>query len=405
MNNLNIDSTKKYLVAVSGGSDSIFLLNNILKKIDKKNIVVCHVNYNFRVDSNIDQKIVQDFCLEHNLKLEILNVNQNYLELKTNFESWARTLRYDFFNEIANKYNIFNLLVAHNLNDLIETYLLQKQRNNQVNYYGLKTQSKYKDMNIHRIMLDIKKSYILNYLDNHNIKYAIDSTNLDNKYERNKIRSTLNEDDFNTLLEEIKTKNQQLDKINKIVDKYLKNNLVNDELELNKDLFSLEHNVIQRIIYNYFKVIKKEELLLNRSNKTIVEITKTLVNSKKNFWKITLNEYSLIKDYDKLFLISNELLKPRTLIINNLDDLINQTMFENINQIEQIIFNQRDFSYIITNDYEKYKLETTIDNKKTNRYLIDRKIRYKSRILNPIVYNKDKKIILNKIKKYYLTNN
>lgn len=254
-------------------------------------------------------------------------------------------------------------------------------------------------------MLDIKKSYILNYLDNHNIKYAIDSTNLDNKYERNKIRSTLNEDDFNTLLEEIKTKNQQLDKINKIVDKYLKNNLVNDELELNKDLFSLEHNVIQRIIYNYFKVIKKEELLLNRSNKTIVEITKTLVNSKKNFWKITLNEYSLIKDYDKLFLISNELLKPRTLIINNLDDLINQTMFENINQIEQIIFNQRDFSYIITNDYEKYKLETTIDNKKTNRYLIDRKIRYKSRILNPIVYNKDKKIILNKIKKYYLTNN
>ncbi|KNG79387.1 tRNA lysidine(34) synthetase TilS [Mycoplasma sp. HU2014] len=405
MNNLNIDSTKKYLVAVSGGSDSIFLLNNILKKIDKKNIIVCHVNYNFRVDSNIDQKIVQDFCLEHNLKLEILNVNQNYLELKTNFESWARTLRYDFFNEIANKYNIFNLLVAHNLNDLIETYLLQKQRNNQVNYYGLKTQSKYKDMNIHRIMLDIKKSYILNYLDNHNIKYAIDSTNLDNKYERNKIRSTLNEDDFNTLLEEIKTKNQQLDKINKIVDKYLKNNLVNDELELNKDLFSLEHNVIQRIIYNYFKVIKKEELLLNRSNKTIVEITKTLVNSKKNFWKITLNEYSLIKDYDKLFLISNELLKPRTLIINNLDDLINQTMFENINQIEQIIFNQRDFSYIITNDYEKYKLETTIDNKKTNRYLIDRKIRYKSRILNPIVYNKDKKIILNKIKKYYLTNN
>lgn len=138
MNNLNIDSTKKYLVAVSGGSDSIFLLNNILKKIDKKNIIVCHVNYNFRVDSNIDQKIVQDFCLEHNLKLEILNVNQNYLELKTNFESWARTLRYDFFNEIANKYNIFNLLVAHNLNDLIETYLLQKQRNNQVNYYGLK---------------------------------------------------------------------------------------------------------------------------------------------------------------------------------------------------------------------------------------------------------------------------
>ncbi|AJM72212.1 tRNA lysidine(34) synthetase TilS [Mycoplasma yeatsii] len=405
MNNLNIDSTKKYLVAVSGGPDSIFLLSNILKNIDNKNIVVCHVNYNFRADSNIDQKIVQDFCLQHNLKLEILNVSQDYLELKTNFESWARTLRYDFFNEIANKYNIFNLLVAHNLNDLIETYLLQKQRNNEVNYYGLKNKSKYKDMTIYRIMLNIKKSYIINYLDTHNIKYAIDSTNSDIKYERNKIRSILNEDDFDTLLEEIKIKNDQLNDINKIVDKYLKNNLIDDELELNKELFSFKNNVIQRIIYNYFKAIKKEELLLNRSNKTIVEITKTLINSKKNYWKITLNEYSLIKDYDKLFLISNKLLEPKTLVINNLDDLINQTMFDNIDQIEQIIFNQRDFSYIITNDYEKYKLETTIDNKKTNRYLIDRKIRYKSRILNPVVYNKDKKIILNKIKKYHLPNN
>ncbi|EOA07219.1 tRNA(Ile)-lysidine synthase [Mycoplasma yeatsii 13926] len=404
MNNLNIDSTKKYLVAVSGGPDSIFLLSNILKNIDNKNIVVCHVNYNFRVDSNIDQQIVQDFCLQHNLKLEILNVSQDYLELKTNFESWARTLRYDFFNEIANKYNIFNLLVAHNLNDLIETYLLQKQRNNEVNYYGLKNKSKYKDMTIYRIMLNIKKSYIINYLDTNNIKYAIDSTNSDIKYERNKIRSNLNEDDFDTLLEEIKIKNDQLNEINKIVDKYLKNNLIDDELELNKELFSFKNNVIQRIVYNYFKSIKKEELLLNRSNKTIVEITKTLINSKKNYWKITLNEYSLIKDYDKLFLISNKLLEPKTLIINNLDDLINQTMFDNIDQIEQIIFNQRDFSYIITNDYEKYKLETTIDNKKTNRYLIDRKIRYKSRILNPVVYNKDKKIILNKIKKYHLPN-
>lgn len=136
MNLSNINKFEKYLIAVSGGPDSVFLLCNVIKIIDPNNLVVCHVNYNFRSDSNIDQKIVSDLCKKFNLKLELLNIQKNYDLLKENFESWAREKRYDFFNKIAKKYNIYNLLVAHNLNDLIETYLLQLQRNNLVDYYG-----------------------------------------------------------------------------------------------------------------------------------------------------------------------------------------------------------------------------------------------------------------------------
>ncbi|SYV96652.1 Uncharacterised protein, partial [Mycoplasma putrefaciens] len=75
-----------------------------------------------------------------------------------------------------------------------------------------------------------------------------------------------------------------MEKINQIVDNFLDENLVNDELELTKQLYEFDHQVVQRIIYNYFKKINKEHLLINRSNKTIVEITKTLISSKKNFW-------------------------------------------------------------------------------------------------------------------------
>ncbi|QVJ95536.1 tRNA lysidine(34) synthetase TilS [Mycoplasma mycoides] len=401
MSLFNINKSKKYLIAVSGGPDSVFLLCNVVKLIDPNNLVVCHVNYNFRSDSNNDQMIVTNLCKQFNLKLEILNINKDYSLLKQNFESWARVQRYDFFNMIASKYQIYNLLVAHNLNDLIETYLLQLQRNNLVDYYGLKPVSHYKELVVYRPLLDIKKSQILNYLNTTKISYAIDSTNSDTKYQRNKIRATLNENNFTKILDQINKANNNLNSTKKIVDNYLKNNVINNELNLTKELFLLDQTYIQRIIYTYFKLINKENLLLNRSNKTISEIVKRLVNSNKNYWKINLNDHSLIKDYNKLFVIKNNLLEPKTIVINDLNDLINQTTFKNIKEIEKIILKDKNFSYVITNNYEMYKSITTIANKKTNRYFIDRKISYKTRLLSPVVYNVKDKVILNKIKKRY----
>ncbi|WP_434329112.1 tRNA lysidine(34) synthetase TilS [Mycoplasma capricolum] len=401
MNLFNIDTNKKYLLAISGGPDSVFLLCNIVKIIDSKNLVVCHVNYNFRSDSINDQKIVINLCKKFDLKLEILNINKDYSLLKENFESWARFQRYDFFNKIAKKYQIYNLLVAHNFNDLIETYLLQLQRNNLVDYYGLKTVSHYKDLVVYRPLLDIKKSEILDYLKTNQISYAIDSTNTDIKYQRNKIRSIIDESIFIDIKNQIDIDNKKLETIKKIVNNYLEHNLTNKELILNKELFLLESNIIKRIIYKYFKLINKEKLLINRSNKTISEVAKRLVESNKSFWKINLNDHSLIKDYKKLFVIKNSLLEAKTIIINNLDDLANQTSFKDIKEIEQIIVREKNFSYVISNDYELYKSITTIRNKKTNRYFIDRKISYKTRFLAPVVYNIKDKIILNKVKKHY----
>ncbi|WP_434338266.1 tRNA lysidine(34) synthetase TilS [Mycoplasma capricolum] len=401
MNLFNIDTNKKYLLAISGGPDSVFLLCNIVKIIDSKKLVVCHVNYNFRSDSINDQKIVINLCKKFDLKLEILNINKDYSLLKENFESWARFQRYDFFNKIAKKYQIYNLFVAHNFNDLIETYLLQLQRNNLVDYYGLKTVSHYKELVVYRPLLDIKKSEILDYLKTNQISYAIDSTNTDIKYQRNKIRSIIDESIFIDIKNQIDIDNKKLETIKKIVNNYLEHNLTNKELILNKELFLLESNIIKRIIYKYFKLINKEKLLINRSNKTISEVAKRLVESNKSFWKINLNDHSLIKDYKKLFVIKNSLLEAKTIIINNLDDLANQTSFKDIKEIEQIIVREKKFSYVISNDYELYKSITTIRNKKTNRYFIDRKISYKTRFLAPVVYNIKDKIILNKVKKHY----
>ncbi len=66
---------KKLLLAVSGGPDSMFLLN----WYKSKNVVVAHVNYHKREDSDIDEKIVRAFCESNNIPLEVLSVSQKHV--------------------------------------------------------------------------------------------------------------------------------------------------------------------------------------------------------------------------------------------------------------------------------------------------------------------------------------
>ncbi|SYV97970.1 tRNA(Ile)-lysidine synthase, partial [Mycoplasmopsis edwardii] len=74
---------KKYLIAVSGGPDSMYLLN----KYKDKDVVVATVNYNQRHDSGVDFNIVKDFCKLYNIKFEGLNLNKpDYTG--GNFQNW-----------------------------------------------------------------------------------------------------------------------------------------------------------------------------------------------------------------------------------------------------------------------------------------------------------------------------
>ena len=86
------------LVAVSGGSDSMALLDMLYNKGEK--LVVCHVNYNVRESALRDENIVRDYCKERGIPLEILK-GFKYDKSEGNFENWARVVRYNFFKEIT----------------------------------------------------------------------------------------------------------------------------------------------------------------------------------------------------------------------------------------------------------------------------------------------------------------
>ena len=109
----------KFLIAVSGGADSMLLLFRYLQA----NIIVAHVNYNYRVDSELDQRVVTNFCQTHKIPLFIYSVNQ---KIKGNFEAQARKIRYDFFAKVYQEKNCDFLVLAHHKDDFLETAIMQK---------------------------------------------------------------------------------------------------------------------------------------------------------------------------------------------------------------------------------------------------------------------------------------
>ena len=172
-----------YLLAISGGPDSIFLL----KKYAKKNILVAHVNYNMRDDSNIDQQIVESFCKENNIKCFVLDIKE--AAPKQNFQNWARETRYNFFKKIYDQNNCTKLLTGHHKDDFLESALMQNKANKEPKYFGIKDKQYLYGMKIYRPFIKrYWKHEILRYLNDNNIKFAVDKTNDMPIYDRNKIR-------------------------------------------------------------------------------------------------------------------------------------------------------------------------------------------------------------------------
>ncbi len=152
---------RKYLAAVSGGPDSMALLD-LYRDIIK---VVCHVNYKKRVDSDYDQGIVEKYCEEHGIKCYSKVLTDVDYEPGGNFQSLARQIRYDFFVEVAQKENLDTILIAHNLNDHLETAYMNIKRKSLAPFYGIKKINHYKNLKIIRPLITIKKDDLQWYCD------------------------------------------------------------------------------------------------------------------------------------------------------------------------------------------------------------------------------------------------
>ena len=196
--NILIENNDVIVVGVSGGPDSVFLLHALatLKPIiqREKNIEytihVAHINHMMREEASFDADVARRLASEYGATFHILEVDvtEEAKKRKIGTEECGRNIRYEFFNQIKKSIGGTKVAVAHNAGDNAETIIL-----NFIRGAGIKGLSgiELKSNNIIRPILNISKADILNYLETQNIQYAIDKTNLENDYTRNKIRNDL----------------------------------------------------------------------------------------------------------------------------------------------------------------------------------------------------------------------
>ena len=169
-------SPKKYLIAVSGGVDSVVLLDMLAKK--HENILVAHFDHGIRKDSKEDAIFVRQLAVKYGVKFftkrEELGANAS--------EEKARRARYKFLRELSEKQNA-TIVTAHHLDDVVETIII-----NMVRGTGWRGLAVLNAEDIYRPLINLKKQEIINYAKQNNLKWREDSTNSLNVYMRNIVR-------------------------------------------------------------------------------------------------------------------------------------------------------------------------------------------------------------------------
>ncbi len=197
-----LKSTDKLLLAVSGGIDSIVLLDLLsrLKEEYKLQIIVAHLNHNLRGKSSLaDADFVKKITLRKNLNFKSKTLRKNIFlnknGLKSNLQEKARIARYQFFLQIAKKHQIRKILTAHQADDQVETFLMRLIRGAGVE--GLKGIELIRPLEedekvfLIRPLLPFSREEILQYAKEKKLKWKEDKTNQETDYLRNQIRHFL----------------------------------------------------------------------------------------------------------------------------------------------------------------------------------------------------------------------
>ncbi|MCI2068178.1 MAG: tRNA lysidine(34) synthetase TilS [Bacilli bacterium] len=215
---LELKPENKYAVAYSGGPDSTFLLA-VLKKLGFKEIYAIYVNYHDSPFVAEEESIVRKNVHNFGYHLVQADVRPPLSKADGNFEAKARIIRYSFFKDVQKKINFLAILTAHQEDDYLVTYLMQKTRGGLVTTWGIASKTKlYGTMNVLRPLLDVSKEEIIGYLKYNNIPYYDDETNKNLSRTRNWFRETvLPSIDREKTKEEIEKLNQELSKRKEII--------------------------------------------------------------------------------------------------------------------------------------------------------------------------------------------
>ena len=407
-NNFNFHDNDKIVIGCSTGPDSMALLDMLLKIREKYNlnIIVAHVNHNVRKESFEEAEFIKEYCIENNLVLESMII-ENYGD--DNFHNEARNIRYNFFENLVHKYDANYLMTAHHGDDLIETILMRIVRGSNLNGYGgFKSVVDMDGYYIVRPLIYYTKAEIEEYDKENNVKYYIDSSNLKDKYTRNRYRKYvlpfLKEEEKDVHIKFYKFSKTLLE-ASRFIDK-ARNRAINRVMEDDKiliDKFLLEDAYIQKeILYYLLSEFYQDDLIL-LSDKHI-NLILNLINSNKPNGFINLpndvlaqrnyNYFEIVREVDEISGYEIEFDKIAMLPNNKKIELIEDTT-DNSNNICRLNSEEVVLPLIVRSRKigDRMAIKGLNVSKKVKDIFIDKKIALSSRDTWPIVVDSSGKVV------------
>ena len=194
----NLPARKLYLVALSGGADSVCLLHFLKYLSAEKHFALAavHINHGLRGKEALrDQSFCKKICKEWDIEFfcEKVNVKKLAKEQDLSPEHAARKARYEAFMRVCKKWGASKLALGHHLDDQAETFLLNLLRGTKAKGLGgiplrrnLCAQTE-----IVRPLLCVSRQEVLEYLKGNGLSHITDETNFDDSFRRNWVRGTL----------------------------------------------------------------------------------------------------------------------------------------------------------------------------------------------------------------------
>lgn len=362
-----------FVLACSGGPDSMALFHMLWKQ--KKNFVCAHVNYHLREEAEQESQMLEAYCLVKGIPF----YRKDAFYIAGNMESWAREVRYTFFEEIAKKTGFSTILVAHHQDDLLETYYLQKEKKGCYDYWGLAEIRSFGSLTIYRPLLNQKKTNLLAYCQEKDIPYSIDFSNQDLRYRRNFMRkkiSCLSEEQRQEILREIQQRNFAQLQEEQACDEFLSTHssfLYQDFIK-----FPYRHRLLRKLLYKNLSATYLEEILRQlQGKKVLLKVRKKIISKQYGICEIIEPH----KDYEIIF----EKLR--------FGKFKYFTLTKHGKRIEGVYVKEEDFPICIRNVREGDSILLRYGHKNVHRFLIDRKILFSERQSWPVIENSKGKII------------
>lgn len=380
MTDLKCYHHSKWVIAVSGGPDSMALLDLCFKQGLVFEVV--HVNYHKRETADRDQKIVETYCLEKNIPISVFHAH----DLCGNFQMAAREYRYEKCRSVILSSHADGMMVAHHRDDDLETFYFQKQRNSLVSWFGLKEETMMKGMRLIRPLLSFSKQELVAYCEENQIPYGIDESNYNLDYTRNRIReelSRMSQEKIDQLQIEKNDKNKKLQMCLEEFDDRLSKSCLSED----------EYNSISK----EWPLFLMHWLIRHNANKSLSrayleELDRQLKNVPTIIHPIN-NALRLIKQYKLIRLVSQNLDYEVEIKYKETLDQPIKFGYKTLVDSKKFVCDIKDFPITIRNYQKAAKELDPFTRQQCQRWFIKHKIPLEERESWPLVFSASNKLI------------